>query len=77
MLYYYPRDSRPCVICDGGDDEGLILLCYDCDKPLHAHCIGFTGPLGNGWLCGECEDQPADSEGHESGEEEAAVAAGA
>lgn len=72
-----PRDSRSCVMCDGGDDEGLILICEFCDKPLHAHCLDFTGPLENGWLCSECIDQPADSEGHESGEEETAVAAGA
>ena len=72
-----PRDSRSCVLCDGGEDEGLILLCADCDKPLHAHCVGFAGPSeGDDWLCGECEDLPADSEGHESGEE-ASVTAGA
>ena len=33
-----PRDSRSCVLCDGGDDEGLVLLCEICDKPVHAHC---------------------------------------
>ena len=22
-----PRDSRPCVKCGGGDNEGLMLLC--------------------------------------------------
>ena len=69
-----PRDSRSCVLCDGGDDQGLVLLCDDCDKPVHAHCIGFVGPVEGDWLCGECEDRPADSEGHESGEEAAAGA---
>ena len=34
-----PRDERSCVLCDGGDDEGRILLCDDCDKPVHAHCV--------------------------------------
>ena len=77
-----PRDSRPCVECGGGDDEGLVLLCEECDKPVHARCVGFAGPVENGWLCGECEmlqDQSAGSEGHESEdeseEEDASVAA--
>ena len=77
-----PRDSRPCDVCGDGDDEGDILLCEECNVPVHAHCVDFTGPLGNGWLCRVCiEDQAAASEGHESedeGEEEdASVAAGA
>ena len=77
-----PRDSRPCVKCGGGDDQGLMLLCDDCNKPIHAHCVpGFTGTLGNHWSCAECEDPPVDSEGHESEdeseEEDASVAAGA
>ena len=76
-----PRDSRPCVICGGGDDQGLVLLCDDCDKPVHAHCVRFTGTLGNRWSCAECEDQAAASEGHESEDEseaeDASVAAGA
>ena len=61
-----PRDSRPCHVCGGGDDEGLILLCEGCDVPVHAHCEGFDGPLGNGWLCRDCKDQAAVSDGHES-----------
>ena len=80
-----PRDSRPCDVCGGGDDEGDILLCEGrphANDAAHAHCVGFTGPLGNGWFCRDCiEDQAAASEGHESedeGEEEdASVAAGA
>jgi hypothetical protein len=35
-----------------------VLLCDDCDKPVHAHCVGFTGSLGNYWRCAECEDPP-------------------
>ena len=61
-----PRVSRPCVECGGGDDEGLILLCEGCDVPVHAHCEGFNGPLGNGWLCRVCKDQAAVSDDHES-----------
>ena len=61
-----------------------MLVCEGrCNTPVHAdrHCVqGFTRAVGNGtngWLCGECDDQPADSEGHESEEEEASVVAGA
>ena len=72
-----PHDSRPCDACGGLDDEGIILLCDACNVPLHAHCVGFTGTVEGDWLCGECEDQPADPEGHESEEEQATVAAGA
>ena len=61
-----PHGSRPCHVCGGGDDEGLILLCEGCDVPVHAHCLGFNGPLGNGWLCRVCKDQAAVSESHES-----------
>ena len=56
-----PRDSRPCDVCGGGDDEGDILLCEECNVPVHAHCVDFTGPLGNGWLCRVCKDQAAAS----------------
>ena len=30
-----------------------MLLC-DCDKAVHAHCVGFAGPVEGYWLCGEC-----------------------
>eukprot|EP00966_Prymnesium_polylepis_P128842 2979823-Prymnesium_polylepis.1 len=36
-------DQRLCVQCDGGGDEGLILLCDACDQPWHATCVGFKG----------------------------------
>ena len=36
----------PCVICQGGDDEGLVLLCDGvCDRAFHAHCVGFKGKV--------------------------------
>jgi len=63
-----------------------MLDCDRCDVPVHAHCVGFTGRLGNYWFCRVCtKDQAAASEGHESEdesedeseEEDASVAAGA
>ena len=45
----------PCVLCDGGDDEGLILLCDGgCDRAFHAHCTGFAGKVEGDWLCPDC-----------------------
>ena len=75
-LEIMPQDSRPCDHCGGGDDEGLILLCDGCNLPLHAHCVGFAGPVEGDWFCGACsDDQPADSESNQSGAEEASSAA--
>eukprot|EP00966_Prymnesium_polylepis_P325910 7381846-Prymnesium_polylepis.1 len=49
-------DRRPCVQCDGGDDDELILLCDACDQPWHAMCVGFKGPVLGDWLCEECSE---------------------
>ena len=45
-----------------------MLDCDRCDVPVHAHCVGFTGRLGNYWFCRVCKDQGAVSDGHESEE---------
>ena len=45
----------PCVLCEGGDDEGLVLLCDGaCDRAFHAHCVGFKGNVQADWLCKTC-----------------------
>jgi hypothetical protein len=45
----------PCVLCGGADDEGVLLLCTGtCDKPFHAHCVGFRGPVLGDWSCTGC-----------------------
>lgn len=46
----------PCVKCGGMDDEGLILVCDQCDLPIHANChtpAKTTALLGD-WLCATC-----------------------
>ena len=59
-----------------GDILKPIATGFDLDlsRP-DQHKMRFAGPVEGDWLCGECEDQPADSEGHESGEEGAAAGA--
>ena len=47
-------DTRPCCICDGGDDEGLVLLCDKCNVPHHAECVGHKGPVLGDWFCPSC-----------------------
>lgn len=47
----------PCVLCGGGDDEGLILICDgSCNCAYHADCVGFCGTLEGDWVCGLCEE---------------------
>ena len=49
-------DAPPCVVCGGGDDEDLVLLCDGptCNRPFHARCVGFQGPVQGDWLCADC-----------------------
>ena len=76
-------DTRPCSVCGGGDDEGTILLCDECNKPYHngIHCAGFVTECDYGdWACLNCSEQQSDEdeEGASQDDEEAAsVAAGA
>jgi hypothetical protein len=59
-----PRDLRPCEMCDGDDTAGKILLCDLCSLPVHAHCVGFTGPVEGDWFCNGCSGHnPANEEG--------------
>ena len=63
-------------MCGGDDSEGEILLCDECNLPLHAYCVGFTCPVEGDWLCGEClEHQPTDPESHESDQDEEVASA--
>ena len=70
-------DARPCALCGGGDEEGLVLKCDECDVPLHAHCVGYTGRVEGDWFCRGCEDQPVDSPRATQCGEEAFAAGGA
>ena len=76
------KDTRPCSVCGGGDDEGTILLCDECNKPYHngIHCAGFVTECDYGdWACLNCSEQQSDEdeEGASQDEEAASVAAGA
>ena len=51
-----PRSTDPCLVCGGGDDEGLVLVCDECSTPFHAHCVKprFDGPVLGDWICKRC-----------------------
>jgi hypothetical protein len=46
-----------CTECGGGDDEGLVLLCDECDRPVHALCHDppVVTPLLGDWICNRCD----------------------
>ena len=52
------KSIDPCVLCRAFNDEGLVLVCDDCDAAYHAHCVGFKGGLEAGRFCPNC-DEPA------------------
>ena len=56
-------DTRPCCICDGGDDEGVVLLCDSCNVPHHAECVGHKGPVLGDWFCPLCRTAQAKAGG--------------
>ena len=79
-------DTRPCSVCDGGDDEGTMLTCVECNNPFHncIHCAGFITACDYGdWLCLDCtehqgnEDEEEPSQDEEGASQGEAVAAGA
>lgn len=58
-------DTRPCSVCGGGDDDGTILLCDECNKPYHngIHCAGFVTECDYGdWACLNCSEQQSDED---------------
>ena len=58
-------DTRPCSVCGGGDDEGTILACVECNQPFHdcIHCAGFVSGCDYGdWVCLDCSKQHSDED---------------
>ena len=51
------RNTDPCIACGGGDDDGEILLCDECNGAYHMTCMGFKGPLLGDWLCRSCQEK--------------------
>ena len=49
------RNTDPCVECGGDDDDGLILLCDECNHAYHDFCAGFQEKLLGDWLCPSCK----------------------
>lgn len=50
------KSMKNCIVCDGGDDEGLVLMCDVCDDAYHATCHmpAKVTPLLGDWLCHVC-----------------------
>ena len=50
------EDDTACEICGGTDDGDKMILCDDCDKGYHLHCLNpplESVPEGD-WRCGSC-----------------------
>ncbi|ESN91986.1 hypothetical protein HELRODRAFT_194466 [Helobdella robusta] len=55
-LYVSKADQYFCEVCDGGDDEPLMLLCDGCDHAYHTYCLMpplEKVPPGD-WMCPRC-----------------------
>ena len=81
-----PEDTRPCSVCGGGDAEGTLFLCDECNTPYHngIHCAGFATRCDYGdWVCLACfehqgnDDEEEASQDGEGEPHEKAVAASA
>ncbi|CAO2826889.1 unnamed protein product [Amaranthus hypochondriacus] len=57
-----------CGVCNGANDESLLLLCDLCDSPSHTYCVGLgaTVPEGN-WYCRDCALLQAEQDDNEMG----------
>ena len=53
--YIDPYEYVICLECHQGGDDGLMLLCDNCDSPAHTYCVGLGRevPEGN-WYCDGC-----------------------
>jgi hypothetical protein len=52
-------DSEKCKICDGGDNDQLLLLCDLCDDGYHINCLTpklKQVPEDKEWHCNSCAD---------------------
>ncbi|XP_051117011.1 autophagy-related protein 36-like [Andrographis paniculata] len=50
-----PYTESKCSVCNGVEDESLLLLCDLCDCAAHTYCVGLgtTVPEGD-WFCQDC-----------------------
>jgi len=62
----------PCVICGGGDNAELLLLCdgIGCDKPHHTYCMGLSSVPEGDWFCPDCKLEVEDELYHPGFEEQ-------
>ncbi|KAG9237198.1 hypothetical protein BJ875DRAFT_370457 [Amylocarpus encephaloides] len=48
------EDNTVCPICDGSDNEDVLLLCDACNAPYHTYCVGISEVPSGSWFCMEC-----------------------
>ncbi|OZJ04735.1 hypothetical protein BZG36_01808 [Bifiguratus adelaidae] len=60
-----------CEICQGGQDDELILLCDECNRGYHIYCLtpALSSIPRTDWYCAQCLVGAGDDYGFEDGEE--------
>lgn len=45
-----------CAVCDEGEstEDNLIVICHDCQVPVHSKCYNIKNIPDNEWLCNYC-----------------------
>jgi len=43
-----------CVLCGGGENEQVLMLCDGCDKGFHTYCINLPALPIEDWFCPAC-----------------------
>lgn len=43
-----------CQVCTYSNNENIMLLCDDCNRGFHTHCIGLKNIPSGSWYCNKC-----------------------
>ncbi|KAK6925165.1 Zinc finger, PHD-finger [Dillenia turbinata] len=59
-----PYLATHCVVCQGSQDESVLLLCDLCDSAAHTYCVGLGSTVPEGdWFCTDCAISKAEHAG--------------
>ncbi|KAL4858297.1 PHD and RING finger domain-containing protein [Chlorella vulgaris] len=47
-------EELSCMVCGGGENDDLLLLCDGCDRACHTYCAGLAGIPEGEWFCEVC-----------------------